>query len=217
MAAGLVMLLGTSCQLGQSSPPEVALDNLACVRADLPQDYSTQASGSFSLGNLADLASDPAARRTELHASGVAGGYFSTWRQAVGEPPFPPAIDVICQVIRFNSADQAKAFVASLQPTLTSLEDSTITWVPRSSIGQVEEIATGQASLPAGARAFHLASANNETSVAVYAVFAATGPYVQTVWAGDSVDSATLAQAATIEAAIAGRAVSAGTPTSATP
>jgi len=193
------------------------LDNLACVRTDLPADYSPQTSGGFSLGNLADLSSDPTRRRTELHADGVGGGYFSTWRQVVGEPPVPPPMDVLCQVIRFGTAGQAGAFVAGLQPDLVDLEDSTISWLPRGGASQVEEVSPGQQSLPAGARAFHLTSADSETSVAIYAVVAATGPYVQTVWVGDREGRATLAQASTLEAAIAERAATARPLTSAIP
>jgi hypothetical protein len=209
LAAGLFLLLATSCQAGQSSPPEVPLDNLACVRDDVPADYSPQTSGDFSLGNLADLASDPAQRRTQLHADGVNGGYFSTWRQVVGEPPFPPAIDVLCQVIRFDTAEHAQAFIASLQPSLTDLEDSAISWIPQDGASQVEEIAPGDQSLPMGARAFHLSSADKTTSVSIYAVIAATGPYVQTVWAGDKDGRATLVQATTLEGAITNRATTA--------
>lgn len=181
----------------------------------MPTGYTPQTSGDFSLGNLADLASDPAQRRTQLHAYGVNGGYFSTWRQTVGEPPFPPAIDVLCQVIRFDTADHAQAFVLSLQPTLTDLEDSTISWVPQGGAGEVQVISDPGPSLPAGARAFHMTSTSTETSVAVYAVYAATGPYVQTVWVGSRTDSATLDEASTIEAAIAGRAATAPKTTSA--
>jgi hypothetical protein len=122
---------------------------------------------------------------------------------------------VLCQVIRFDTADHAQAFVASLQPTLTDLEDSTISWVPQGGAGGVQVISDLEPSLPAGTRAFHLTSANNETSVAVYAVYAATGPYVQTVWVGGRADSATLVEASTLEAAIAGRAAAAPKTTSA--
>ncbi len=216
-AALLLLLLGTSCQVGQPSPSEIPLDSLTCVRGDVPESYSLQASGDFSLGNLADLSSDPAKRRTELHAGGVEGGHFSTWRQMVGEPPFPPPIDVLCQVIRFGTATQAQAFVASLQPNITTLEDTAITWIPQGGASQVEETTPDQQSLPSGARAFHLTSANDETSVAIYAVIAATGPYVQTVWVGDRDGKATLAQATGLEAGIVKRAASAPPLTSASP
>lgn len=216
-AALLLVLLGTSCQVGQPSPSEIPLDNLTCLRSDLPENYALQTSGNFSLGNLADLSSDPARRRTELHADGVAGGHFSTWRQLVGEPPFPPPIDVLCQVIRFGTAAQATAFVASLQPDITTIEDTAITWLPQDGASQVEETAPDHQSLPPGARAFHLTSSDRETSIAIYAVIAATGPYVQTVWVGDRDGKATLAQATTLAAGIAKRAASAQPLTSAIP
>ena len=217
LAAGLLLLLGTSCQAGQASPSEVPLDNLACVRSDLPPNYSPQTSGGFSLGNLADLASDPARRRAELHADGVAGGYFSTWREMVGEPPFPAPIDVLCQVISFGTNDQASAFVASMKPDLADLEDSAISWLPQGGASQVDEVSSDLQAQPAGERAFHLTSADKATSVAIYAVIAATGPYVQTVWVGDPEGTATLAQASDVEAALASRAAAARPLTSAIP
>lgn len=217
LAAGLLLLLGTSCQAGKSSPAEIPLDTLACIRADVPPDYSPQTSGGFSLGNLADLASDPARRRSELHADGVAGGYFSTWREMVGEPPFPPAIDVLCQVIRFGTDDQASAFVASLHPTRADLEDSTIGWLPQGANSQVAEVSTTLQALPSRARAFHLSSGDDSTSVVIYAVVAATGPYVQTIWVGDHDGKATLAQAGALEAAITARAETARSLISAIP
>jgi hypothetical protein len=197
-AAGLLAFAAmlSACKEGSAGPNELALDKLVCQPGDLPETYRHQAAGNFSLGNLADLAPNPTARRAQLRAAGVKGGYFSTWREAVGDPPFPAAIDIVCQVIRFDTAEEATAFVAAMKPTPGDLATAAISWLPD------DDQTAEELPAPAHMRAFRVSADDPAQRVTIFAVVATNGPYLQTVYAGNAGDRASLDIASTAETAL---------------
>jgi hypothetical protein len=210
VAAVIFGSIAVSCSGGEAAAPDNPLDQMVCRYEDLPEDYQAQTSGDFSVGDLADLAPDASARRKELRAAGLQTGHFSSWRQVVGDPPFDPPIEVVCQAMQFETQDQARQFVNTMRAEPGELATRAITWLPESD-RRVADATDQLAGLPEGARAFRIEAEDEQVRVVLYAVAVANGRYVQSVYVGDRKEHTTLGDAARIASAML-RRLSKGAP-----
>lgn len=161
---------------------EPRLDQMACQGDDVPGQFSFQTAGTFTLGNLAGLAPDPEGRRTELRDAGLRAGFFANWREATSKPPSDPPADLTCQVLGFETTEQAMAFVEGMEGTPDGVVSSAITWLPRDDRA-VAEIPAPE-SAPERARAFRISARDADVAVEVFAVVVRNGAYVQSVYVG---------------------------------
>ena len=113
-----MLLAGTACSDDSASSASAkALDHQLCTSSDVGPDFREEAAGSFTPGNLADLASNSSARRDQLDAAGLKDGRFAYWKHLVADPPFPPPLEIVCQAMEFGSSEQAAAYVSGLHAT----------------------------------------------------------------------------------------------------
>jgi hypothetical protein len=126
------------------------------------------------------------------------------WKQAVGEPPFAPPLDIVCQVMAFTAEAQAAKFVGGLRPDATDLATTGLTWLPAGSRSVVEEH-SGIESLPRGSRAFRIEAEDSHLRVTVYAVVMPAKARVQTVYIGNRNGAASLSDAVGIAKKLAAR------------
>lgn len=175
---------------------------MACSQEDVPPDFNWQTAGSFTRDDLARVADEPDERRDELREAGVIAGYLSNWRQRISRPPFEPPVDLTCQVIAFESPEEAKAFVAGLRPGRGSVVAAAVTWLPGDE--QVAEELDVPDGAPEGSRHFRLEARDGDVSVIVHAILQPNGPFVQAVFAGGEGDDG-LAQAEATALALAER------------
>ena len=183
-------------------PPGLA--SFVCVAGDLPGDYLQQTEGDFSRDDLAGLAANADQRQAELKAAGLLGGHFNYWKQAVGEPPFAPPLDIVCQVMAFSTEAQASKFVAALRADAADLATTGITWLPAGARSVVEEH-SGVESLPRGSRAFRIEAEDSHLRVTLYAVVMPSKANVQTVYIGNRNGAASLTDAVGIAKKLAER------------
>lgn len=188
-------LVSAACSSwGSSNEQTTALESQVCLQSDVPADFQQQTSGDFTPKNLADLGPKPDARLRQLEASGLRGGHFAYWKQAVGSPPFAAPLDLICQVLEFDSNAHAANFVAAIRPEPADLATTALTWLPNGSRTVIEK--------PAGlatARAFSISAEDSQALVEISAVVLADGHFVRTVYLGGNGRKGTIADAATIQ------------------
>ena len=195
LAAALLAMLAACGDDSASSPAAEALDRQLCTSADVGPDFRQEAAGSFTPGNLADLSSQPSARRTALASAGLTDGRFAYWKHFVGDPPFPPPLEIVCQAMQFGSPSEANAYVASLQSTPEDLATTAISWIPDDN-----RTVTPTALPPgSGGRGFQISAGGSSDHVDLFAVVIASGPYVRTVYAGKQGGTALLSDATMVQ------------------
>lgn len=203
LAAAAFALCAASCdspvEISSFQPP---IDEVACQQEDVPPDFDWQTAGTFTRDDLAGVADDPDGRREELREAGVIAGYFSNWRQRINRPPFESPVDLTCQAIAFETADEAAAFVANLRPEPGGVVAAAVTWLPDGEQG-AEEL-DAPAGAPAGSRHFRVDARDGDVSVTVHAILQPNGPFVQAVFAGGEGQNGR-AQAAATALALAAR------------
>lgn len=178
LAAGVLGAALVGCS-DASEAGDATLDRHLCDQADLDGRFLQLVSGSFSGDDLGGLGRDPAARKREYHAAGMLRGRFVFWKESLPRPPFDPPLNVVCQVLVFESAEQAGAWVAGLDADAEDIAASGILWLPGGR--RVTE------ELPpiAGARAFRVAAEEGPARVTLIATHGAEGNIVRSVFAGD--------------------------------
>lgn len=156
-----------------------ALDSQVCTKADVGESFNHQTSGDFSPENLADLGDRPGTDRASLRSMGMTTGHFVYWKDAAGKPPFEPPMDVVCQVMAFQSEGQARTFVAELSAGLAPA--MVIGRLPVRGHEQVTEL-----TVPGGtARVFSVSIAGDSADpLEVNIAFVADGRYVRVVAIG---------------------------------
>ncbi len=164
----------------QASPrfDGLPLDPYLCEAEDLPFDAIEQTRGDFTAADLGGLSRDPEARKAEYRAAGMEGGRFVFWKQALPRPPFEAPVNVVCQALSFESADQAAAWVAGLAAEPRAVRDSGMLWAPLEG-SQAEELPAREG------RLFRLEAAEGDARVRLYALHEARGKVVLSVFVGD--------------------------------
>lgn len=195
------MFLAGCASPGGGDDRVAGLEVQVCLQQDVPADFRRQTSGDFTPQNLADLGSNPKQRLQQLATEGMRGGHFAYWKQTVGSPPFEPPLDIVCQVLEFDSAPAAATFVQTIHPEPADLATTALTWLPVGSRTVFEAPTT----LSPAARAFAIRAEDSQTSVDISAVVSADGRYVRTVYLGGNGRRATIVDAEAIQKHIAER------------
>jgi hypothetical protein len=177
-AAGVLSVAIAGCS-DASESGDAALDRYLCEQSDLDGRFLQLVSGAFSRDDLGGLGLDPAARKREYRAAGMQRGRFVFWKESLPRPPFDPPMNVVCQVLVFESPEQAADWVASLDADAADLAASGILWLPGG------ERVTEELAPIAGARAFSVAAEEGAARVMLIATYAADGAVVRSVFAGD--------------------------------
>lgn len=173
-------LLAPACSSGDSHPE---LDSYLCDQSDLGEDYQQLIEGDFSPRDLADLGPDADTRARDFHEAGMQRGRFVLFKQALPKPPFEPPVNVVCQVIEFDSPGSARSWIAGLTPDATVIQTSGIAWIPDGS-REVEELTrlTASQSPATSIRAFRVLADDGTTRMAAAYQFQDSGRYVL-LWA----------------------------------
>ena len=187
--------------LGNSDDSGSGLANQVCSQDDVPAGFRRQTAGDFTPQNLADLGPGPDQRLRQLAAAGLRRGHFAYWKQNVESPPFDPPLDIVCQVLEFDSAQAATAFVQSLRPEPADLSTTALAWIPDGSRAVFEAPST----LPSPARAFEIRAEDSQTSVDISAVVVPDGRYVRTVYLGGNGRRGTIVDAAKVQQQMSSR------------
>jgi hypothetical protein len=165
--------------------PDAVLLQQVCTAEDLEREYIQQTSGSVLPANLAALSEDEGQRLAELEEAGLQSGYFVYWKEVVGQPPFPPPIEVLCQVLVFETTAHAERFVLELAPEPETIATTALTWLP-DGVRSVVEVTEDDAALElAGiSRMFHMEAEGLNMRVSLFAVATANGRFVHTTYMG---------------------------------
>jgi len=120
-AAIALAVYAVSCT---GEPESSELDEFLCAPEDLSGTYHEVARGELQPDDLRDLG-NPGGEVAE----GLDSGSFVYYSAALPRPPFERPTEVVCQVLKFESADSAWAWVQALQPD-DSLEGLALIWLP---------------------------------------------------------------------------------------
>lgn len=178
LAVGLLGLVLAGCS-DASEAGDAALDRYLCEQSDLEGRFLPLVSGAFSGDDLGGLGPDPEERKREYRAAGMQRGRFVFWKQGLPRPPLDPPMNVVCQVLVFETAAQAEAWVSALDPDASDVAASGIIWLPgrEREVSEVEPIA--------GGRAFRVVAEEGDARVTLIATYEAEGNIVRSVFAGD--------------------------------
>lgn len=178
LAAGIAGLVLVGCS-DASEAGDSALDRYLCEQDDLDGRFLQLVSGAFSGDDLGGLGLDPGERKREYRAAGMLRGRFVFWKEGLPRPPFDPPVNVVCQVLVFETAAQAAAWVAGLDADAADVAASGIMWLPGGA-REVEEIQP-----IAGGRAFRVTAEEGPARVTLIATYEAEANIVRSVFAGD--------------------------------
>ena len=178
LAAAAALVFGACGDASESG--DAALDRYLCNESDLGGGFLGLASGSFSETDLGGLGIDPGERKREYREAGMQRGRFIFWKERLHRPPFEPPLNVVCQVLVFETADQAVAWVDSLAADSGDIAASGIIWLPdgRRHTEEIEPIG--------GARSFRISAEEGPARATLIATYEAEGNIVWSVFAGDS-------------------------------
>lgn len=181
------------------------LKPLLCTQEDIGPGYQQLTDGDFSVRDLADLGPDADQRERELRQAGAQHGRFVLFKQSLPKPPFDPPVNVVCQAWRFESAEQARAFVRSLQPD-DRLATTAMTWIPEDDRNFALVNASESPAPPgeAWARFAIRAGKGEETMNAIYDA-TSSGSTVLTVVTGEADGTQSPEQNARLAAVLAAR------------
>lgn len=104
--------LASACSPGEVSQSE--LDEHLCSHETVGDDFQELIRGNFTPRDLAGLAENSGEREDAYREAGMERGKFVYFKQTLPKPPFDPPINVVCQVIEFETNEDAKAWVDRL-------------------------------------------------------------------------------------------------------
>ncbi|HMO95558.1 MAG TPA: hypothetical protein PKD27_05510, partial [Tepidiformaceae bacterium] len=113
-----------------SQEGDADLDRFLCVQDDLTWEFHEQVSGSFSAEDLGSLGDGTEERKEAYRAAGLLRGRFVFWKESLPRPPFDPPVNVVCQVLVFQTAPQAGAWVDGLVADSDEIAATGILWLP---------------------------------------------------------------------------------------
>ncbi|MBA4179101.1 MAG: hypothetical protein C0506_00790 [Anaerolinea sp.] len=182
------------------SQPGDRLEQHACTQDDVGAGFNLQTSGDFSPANLADLGYNAPARLTRFRAAGMTRGHFVYWKEIAGKPPFDPPLDIVCQVMEFQSDAQARTFVENA--SLHDITSNLIGWLP----GSYEATPVEAPGASGSNRTFTLSGDGEAGPVTVAGVVMADGRYVRIVSLGGPGTAPNSIRAEAVQQRIAARA-----------
>lgn len=193
VAALAVALLVSACS-DASEEGDKSLDQYLCAREDLSWEFQQQTSGSFSANDLGSLGDGTDERKAAYREAGLQRGRFVFWKESLPGPPFDPPFNVVCQVLVFETAHQAQAWVDSLVADSAEIAATGIIWLPdgdRTAQEVDDEIG----------RTFRVEAVEGPASVRLWATYEVRENLVLSVFAGDREGRLDLADVRDIQAA----------------
>lgn len=177
LLAGLALV---ACSSSEASGG-LGLEPYLCTLDDLGGGFNEQTAGAVSVRDLAVLSDGGSDEERVLEQSGLREARFIFWKEALPKPPFDPPANVVCQVLGFDSDENASAWVAGLRES--GLEGpggaSGVLWLPGGE-RQVREAPPDGA-----ARVFELRASEGDARVGLFARYEARGPRVLVIFVGD--------------------------------
>lgn len=167
--AAVPLLLTAACSTSPAANSEI--DDLLCTQDDLGPDYIELSRGEFTTADIAALAPD--ADERAYREAGMQRGHFIFWKEVLPNPPFDPPINVLCQVIEFETPAQAAAFASGLD---AAPPWAGIAWLPEDDL--VVE--------PAGENLQRITFKDTGRDVAVLVHYRATGRFFNSIYLGSS-------------------------------
>lgn len=191
-AAGAALLFAACSDASEEG--DRSLDRYLCTSDDLTWEFQQQTTGSFSANDLGSLGDGTDERKAAYREAGLQRGRFVFWKESLPKPPFDPPINVVCQVLVFESAAQADSWVDGLVADSAEIAATGIVWLPG---GQrtAEEVDD-----PAG-RTFRIEAEEGPASVRLWATYEVRENLVLSVFAGDREGRLELADVREIQAA----------------
>lgn len=111
----MALALLTACSTGE--PRDSELEAYLCDQNDVGDQYIELTRGEFTPRDLADLGDNADSKEREFTEAGMLGGQFIFFKQSLPKPPFDPPLDVVCQVLEFENAPAAEAWLDRLDET----------------------------------------------------------------------------------------------------
>lgn len=179
--AALFLLAGTllcAACADASEEGDTSLDTYLCSLEDLGGEFQEQVSGSFSATDLGGLEDGTAERKQAYREAGLQRGRFIFWKEVLPNPPFDPPHNAVCQVLVFETNEQAEAWVSNLKADSSEIAASGIVWLPDAE-RHAEEVAAETG------RAFHVIADEGPASVQLWATYEVRDNLVLSVFAGD--------------------------------
>ena len=121
-----------------SEEGDTSLDKYLCARDDLTWEFQQQIAGSFSANDLGSLGDGTDERKRAYREAGLERGRFVFWKESLPKPPFDPPFNVVCQVLVFETAPQATAWVEGLLADSAEIAATGIVWLPDGERGATE-------------------------------------------------------------------------------
>ena len=184
----------SACSTGE--PEDDPIDRRLCTAEEVGIDFIELARGEFTPRDLADLSDDGDGRERVYEAAGMERGRFVYYKQALPRPPFEPPVDIVCQVIEFESPDQAADYADGLDSVYPAVQVAGIAWLPedRHTVEDVEP----------GIRRITIDGVGRTVSVLVG--FAAHDRYFTSVYVGSEGEPPTIETLRRLQAGAAGSA-----------
>jgi len=192
-----------ACSRATFRPDPVFMERV-CTADDLEGTYVQQTSGALSPENLAALSDDPGRRREDLEAAGLQSGHFVYWKEVVGRPPVPPHVEILCQMLLFESEAQASSFVEELRPEPETLATVALTWLPTEGRA-AGEVTNPPVDLPRGSRMFEMQAGEQGNLVRLFVVVTANGSQVHSTYMGSRNGSVSADDAVAVHARMLAR------------
>ncbi len=186
-------LLISACS-DASEEGDTSLDKYLCASDDLTWEFQQQTAGSFSANDLGSLGDGTDERKAAYREAGLERGRFVFWKESLPRPPFDPPVNVVCQVLVFETAPQAEAWVAGLVADSAEIAATGIVWLPdgERTADEVDD---------AGGRTFRIIASEGPASVSLWATYEVRENLVLSVFAGDREGRLELADVREIQAA----------------
>jgi hypothetical protein len=179
-AAAILLAASLVACTDASEKGDDELDRYLCAQEDLSWEFHEQVAGSFSANDLGSLGDGTDERKAAYREAGLLRGRFVFWKESLPRPPFDPPLNVVCQVLVFESQAQAKAWVEGLVADSDEIAATGIVWLPGGE-RRVDEVAAGERP----GRTFYIEADEREARVSLWATYEVHENLVLSVFAGD--------------------------------
>ena len=97
-----------------ASQNDEEIDRFLCNHDDVGPDFIELARGEFTPEDLANLSTNASAAKQEYESGGLMRGRFVFLKEVLSRPPFDPPLNLLCQVLEFDSEADAQAYASGL-------------------------------------------------------------------------------------------------------
>ncbi|MGE0598567.1 MAG: hypothetical protein AB7J35_01910 [Dehalococcoidia bacterium] len=110
--SAICLVVASACSASAGNNDE--MDSYLCTHDDVGPDFIELSRGEFTPDDLANLSDDASKAKDQYQAAGLKRGRFVFWKEVLPHPPFDPPLNLLCQVLEFDSASDAAAYAAGL-------------------------------------------------------------------------------------------------------